>query len=351
MSVSNINVVVPLSGDGPIANISSLNGSKTVILTGRFLGRYVLLGSHNGINFTPVMKFDSNGEECIKQILDLSLDSVRLRSEAQSPVGVSLNISGVSTGSINHFTTLGTLAVGASGLQPIIDLNTIFAPTGLEQDINFICVGGFSGSLVIRGSRDGFNFTPMASFQLGNQNPSLLGSGPQTFQFTPIATKDLIRYVQLDVLGVITSPTVITYGGANPTTSGAVGSSSLSQGSDRLSSSNDTEVIIFEEMINLDNVGVIGDPITLTLQGIGHSSAAAIVGTVRAYLGATSPGDTTGGVVRGSATFNNAAPDAAWIGTGAPFLNPGGRRLLQITLQSNTPLTTVYARGYTVGVA
>jgi len=36
MSISIVNVVVPSSGDGPIANIANLVGKKTVELSGTF---------------------------------------------------------------------------------------------------------------------------------------------------------------------------------------------------------------------------------------------------------------------------------------------------------------------------
>ena len=44
---------VPVSGDGPVADISSLVGPKTVILTGTFVGVYTLFASHDGLTFGP----------------------------------------------------------------------------------------------------------------------------------------------------------------------------------------------------------------------------------------------------------------------------------------------------------
>ena len=70
MSISIVPVVVPASGDGPIASIANLVGAKTVELSGTFTGRYVLLGSQNGANFVPVAFFDSDGKESIKVTLE-----------------------------------------------------------------------------------------------------------------------------------------------------------------------------------------------------------------------------------------------------------------------------------------
>lgn len=69
MSINIVNVVVPLSGDGPPASIGGLVGEKTVELSGRFVGRYILLGSQNDFDYVPVAIFDANGEESIKQTL------------------------------------------------------------------------------------------------------------------------------------------------------------------------------------------------------------------------------------------------------------------------------------------
>ena len=45
MSTSVFSITVPGSGFGPAADVSSLVGEKTVVLSGRFRGAYVLLSS------------------------------------------------------------------------------------------------------------------------------------------------------------------------------------------------------------------------------------------------------------------------------------------------------------------
>jgi hypothetical protein len=212
MAIGTVNVVVPSSGDGPIANIANLVSEKTVELSGRFDGRYILLGSHNGVNFVPVLIFDANGEESIKLTLSLALVAVRVRAAASSPSGVTMNVSGVLGVSNNLFATVATLPPGASGPQPPINLATLFPPTGLDQDINFLCVGGFQGLITIKGSMDGIHFNPIESFRTDNHPPSLLGS-PAILEFSPLTTQDLIRYLQIDITGTVTNTTIITMGG------------------------------------------------------------------------------------------------------------------------------------------
>lgn len=334
MAISTINVVVPGSGDGPVANISTLVGSKTVELTGRFSGRYVLLGSHNGVNFTPIMEFESGGEESIKQTLDLALASVFLRSEAGNPVGVTLNISGVTSGT-NRFTTLGTYLPGTSGLQPIIDLQGVFPPTSVEQDINIICLGGFEGILIVRGSMDGMNFTPMASFRADQQPVYMSGAPSPILDFSPERTKDLVRFIQLDLQGIVTTTTVISYGGANPATGGGgTNSATIAFTEEEGRVALDIpEVILYEWAANLSLIP-IAQMVTAQIEAIIQSIVADPVGaTFRVYVGSVTPNDTTGGTLR--ATINTVAgTEILASNVGAAFANPGGLCLIQVTGQA-----------------
>ena len=215
MSISTVNVVVPVSGDGPIASIVNLIGEKTVELSGLFVGRYVLLGSHNDVNFVPVLIFDANGDESIKLTLKLALKSVRVRSQASASSGVTMNVSGVLSAN-NLFATLATLSPGVNGPQGIVDLNVALPPVSVEQDINFICEGGLAGLISVDGSMDGVHFNPIGNgFQAGGQTPSLLGN-TQILEFSPLTTGDLVRYIRVNVEGIITSTVVVTMGGSNP---------------------------------------------------------------------------------------------------------------------------------------
>ena len=115
MSIGIVNVVVPVSGDGPIASVANLIGKKTVELSGTFKGRYILLGTQNDVDFVPVAIFDANGEESIRIAVALALSSVRVRSQAQAPFNVTMNVSGVLGVGANQFTTVATIRTARPG--------------------------------------------------------------------------------------------------------------------------------------------------------------------------------------------------------------------------------------------
>jgi hypothetical protein len=71
-------------------------------------------------------------------------------------------------------------------------------------------------------------------------------------------------------------------------------------------------------------------------------------GTYRVYIGATSPGSTSGAtqILQVQTTSTS---EVVVYGTGTPFMNPTGRKLLQVTAINNTPASCVsYIRGATV---
>lgn len=216
MSIGIVNVVVPVSGDGPIASVANLIGKKTVELSGTFKGRYILLGTQNDVDFVPVAIFDANGEESIKIAVALALSSVRVRSQAQAPFNVTMNVSGVLGVGANQFTTVATIPAGGTGQSAVIDLFAVFPPSGVEQDLGFLCTGGVQDTLTIEGSLDGVDFNPIGNgFVAPKQSPSLLG-GSQQLEFSPLVTDALVRYLKVNLNGVASSPIVVTFGGSNP---------------------------------------------------------------------------------------------------------------------------------------
>jgi hypothetical protein len=220
MSIGIVNVVVPVSGDGPIASVANLIGKKTVELSGTFKGRYILLGTQNDADFVPVAIFDANGEESIKIAVALALSSVRVRSQAQAPFNVTMNVSGVLGVGANQFTTVATIPAGGTGQSAVIDLFAVFPPSGVEQDLGFLCTGGVQDTLTIEGSLDGVDFNPIGNgFVASKQSPSLLG-GSQQLEFSPLVTDALVRYLKVNLNGVASSPIVVTFGGSNPASGG-----------------------------------------------------------------------------------------------------------------------------------
>jgi hypothetical protein len=230
MAIATVNVLVPSGGDGPITSIANLVGAKTVVLSGYFTGTYVLLASHDGSTFVPVLTFDSSGLEEIRQTLSEAYASVRIRTKANTvPASVvSLSVSGINNPGANLFATLAVLPASASGPQPVFDTAIPFPPTGLEQDINFICAGSFLDTIIVEGSTNGATFNQIGYFNAGPQKRTLLGLS-QTLEFTPLPTADKVRYVRINVQGQILVPTTITIGGAILTSVAPPSSTTLAQ--------------------------------------------------------------------------------------------------------------------------
>lgn len=237
MAIATVNVLVPSSGDGPAANISALVGEKTVILSGTYQGSYIILASHNGANYVPVLTFDSDGRDSIRLTLPNSYAFVKVRANANVVLGgpVTVTVTGISIPGENLFATLATFLPGGGGVATF-DTALLFPPTGLEADINIICLGGLAGTLLVEGSQNGVDFNPLGTFQGGPQQKSLLGI-PAPLEFEPLTTSDKVRYLRLSIQGQVTSPLTVTMGGliATPQPS----STTLSDAYDNGSSSSD----------------------------------------------------------------------------------------------------------------
>lgn len=220
MSISIVNVPVPTSGDGPIVSVADLVGEKTIELSGTFRGKYLILGTQNGAMFVPVTLFDSDGKEDLKQTLPLAMLAVKVRSLADEAVGVAVNVSGALSVGANKFATVAQVAPGASGAQPVVDLFAVFAPDEIERDIGFMCSGGFRGAVRVLGSLDGVEFNPIGMFMADSQ-PSSLVSLPPVLTFSPMSTRDLVRYVKVVVDGDVTNTVTVTIGGSVVVAGGA----------------------------------------------------------------------------------------------------------------------------------
>ena len=215
MSIITVSVVVPASGDGPVADVSSIVGAKTVQLAGTFSGYYDLLASQDDLNFVAVASFDAGGPEGITLTIEGSFKSVRLRSQATVRLApVTCEISG--TGGTNGFGTIASLSAGASGLTPVVDLATIVSPTGPEIDTCLICRGSFQGAIVVLGSLDGEQFNPVGEFRVDRRAEG----APAAVDLSPLQIQQKIRYARLLVNAVVTGPVTVTLGGSVPATGG-----------------------------------------------------------------------------------------------------------------------------------
>ena len=79
------------NGDGAPLDTSTLTAAKTVYLSGKFLGRYTILGSHNGVNYVPIVSFDGGGgPQEIKQDIEATLSSMVVRRNANQTVVINI---------------------------------------------------------------------------------------------------------------------------------------------------------------------------------------------------------------------------------------------------------------------
>ena len=219
MSTSTLSIPVPLSGFGAPVDVSAMVGPKTVILTGTFKGTYVVYGAHVGASLVPLFQFDSGGVEGIRRTISGALATVAIRSMAQDAFGVTASISGESGPGDNTFASLGILAPGSSGPQPAYDLGT----SNYQSGLNFILAGGLVGKLVVEGSSDAVRWNPVGQFSVDSSGPGLLGNSLSA-ELSPLTTDELVRYVRLNVLGILTSTVVVTVGGSKSGGGGGAGS-------------------------------------------------------------------------------------------------------------------------------
>jgi hypothetical protein len=105
--------------------------------------------------------------------------------------------------------------------------------------------------------------------------------------------------------------------------------------------------ILYEEDIDL---GAAGSPTHLALTGIAQVLNGGTTGTFTVYVGALTPGDTTGGTVQLTATTVSSTEERISV-VGASFVSPGGNCLIQIVGVNSAPASDSSAiRGITLKV-
>jgi hypothetical protein len=80
-----------MNGDGTFVSVANLAAKKTIFLAGTFNGRYVILGSHDDVNFVPLegATFTGGGQpQSLRKDVDATLKSVRVRRQADALVTV-----------------------------------------------------------------------------------------------------------------------------------------------------------------------------------------------------------------------------------------------------------------------
>jgi len=221
--VFTLNVPANDGTDGAATDVSAAVGLKSVEISGAFSGSYIILGSHNGVNYVPLAMFQGGGD--VKQTFSfvphLSAQAGGPFNEATGVVvrflkvrrrspdgGVSITTGAGTSLTLNAFVAFATLNPGVTGPQAIVDLFTVVPPTGYFPGFSMFCDGAFSGGdILLEGSLDGVNFAPLAQFA----SQSLLPNGSP---FAPVIIEQVTRYVRLNVRSGVTGPTTITLGGA-----------------------------------------------------------------------------------------------------------------------------------------
>jgi len=339
MSILPFNIPVPVAGDGPIVDVSTLVGKKTVMLSGGFTGTYDLLASHDGSTFTPILQFNAGASESVRQTASGAFNYFRLRSNATALGAVVCEVSALAGAGQNRFLTVGNLPPGFQGYSPIIDTAVAFPPGGAEEDICFICVGSLVGQVVILGSIDGVDFNPIGSFR-ADEVPE--GSPTSVLEFSLFNTEDKTRYLRLyvnslDSIGGL----VVTMGGRLLSSGGTTTAAGICiDDSTGRTTKIDApgEEILYEVPIDLDTVpvGTLLTPQWQAVVAVSYTST----GTFRLYVGSTTPGNTAGGTVRALLSTSSPSDVLATV-TGPPFANPGGKVFVQITGINDTPHTEV----------
>lgn len=355
MSILQVSIPVPTSGDGASASVADLVGPKTVQLAGNFRGTYDLLGSHDDVKYVGVLSFDSgtaSGVEGLKQTITGSFKSFKLRAVDAVALGtVTCTVSGVSGVGENHFAQVASLLPGHQGLSAIVDTAALFPPTGLEEDVCFICCGGFRGQVVVLGSMDGVRFNPVGSFKV-----DVVPEGsPVVFEFAPLSTVDKVRYLRVSASEVLSTTTITVGGRISTSTPGGVRSPiTLSAGRGSLGRSFAdafvAESILADHEWLVDFSQIVAATVTLTISAIVKSNLTdAHPVSFRVYVGSTTPGNTVGGSVVASLSTSSAVESDA-SATSAPFARPGAPCLVQVTSLLPNAAHVAFLRATTIDI-
>lgn len=205
---------VPTSnGEGTASDLNTMAADKTIELSGTYVGRFVILGSHDGTLYVPLAIFDSGGgAQAFKQVVKVTTRYLKVLRKTSSGGTVVISVAAETT-ALNNYIALATLTTGATGPQASIDLWTLVASTGLEGGVSFFGRGSLGGTIVVEGSLDNTNWNPLGEFDSG------LLVGGEAMGFSPIVANEIVRYVRVNVVGVVGSAGFsITLGGVQNTT-------------------------------------------------------------------------------------------------------------------------------------
>jgi hypothetical protein len=84
------------ASDGAPLDVSGLVAAKTIFLAGTYIGNYIILGSHDGVNYVPVLQFSGGeGPQAIRRDIKATLRFMKVHRNANK--GVVINLAAQST--------------------------------------------------------------------------------------------------------------------------------------------------------------------------------------------------------------------------------------------------------------
>ena len=218
MANAIIQLVVPGidNTEGPATDVSTLDKTKSVEISGAYQGSYTVLGSQDGTLYVPLLIFDSGaGAQAFKQTTNVIVRFMRVKRNATAIT--SMSVAGETTTS-NQFVALAPVQPNTqTGPLPSVDLWTLVPTTGYDFGFAALGAGDFIGTIALEGSLDGTQFSPLGAFYASPRDPN--AASPH---FSPIIVTDTVRYVRLNIMPgtYVSGPVFVTIGG-NQVTTGA----------------------------------------------------------------------------------------------------------------------------------
>lgn len=84
--------------DGIATDVSSLNPDKSIELSGDYIGQYIILGSHDGVHYVPLLTFNAGvGVQSFKQTADSTLRFMKVRRRSTSRTQISIFVGSSNT--------------------------------------------------------------------------------------------------------------------------------------------------------------------------------------------------------------------------------------------------------------
>ena len=197
-------------GDGPALDVSSFIGDKTIEISGSYTGSYTVLGSNDGLTYSPILIFDGVEEKRQTKVVARFL---RLRRKAINTGTIVARVAGPATFATapNNFVALAALGAGTNvGPKAITDLFAVVPAAGLSPGWSAMCSGDFVGTIALEGSLDGTEFFPIAQFTNSPRSP-----GTAAPELAPVVIEEVVRYVRLVVMPgtTVMEPVSVTLGG------------------------------------------------------------------------------------------------------------------------------------------